>query len=138
VLKDGLKLVCAELKDWELDAEKAVRLSLMEEDSTRSDYVRYWLTPLIREDIFGELQEEERRQLHQAAVSYYQAVLSDSHDYYDPVLGAELIDHALEAGLDTIAIEEGGGRFLPHLRSTLAYKEALAHAKHLSSDGYIV
>ena len=126
VQKEGIGLVCEGkgLKDWESEAEKAVRLSLMEVDRTRSDYVRYWVTPLIREDIFGDLPEEERRQLHQAAVSYYQSILSASR--YDPVSGAELIEHALEAGLDDIAIEEGGSRFLPYLRSTLAYKEALA------------
>jgi tetratricopeptide (TPR) repeat protein len=131
VQKEGIGLVCEELQDWESQAEKAVRLSLMEVDSTRSDYVRYWVTPLLRGDIFGDLPEEERRQLHQAAISYYQTILSASR--YDPISGAELIEHALEAGLDTIAIEEGGGRFLPHLRSTVAYKEALAHAKHILS-----
>jgi len=131
VHKEGIGLVCEGLQDWESDAEKAVRLSLMEVDSTRSDYVRYWVTPLLRGDIFVELPEEERRQLHQAAVSYYQRILSASR--YDPISGAELIEHALEAGLDTIAIEEGGGRFLPHLRSTLAYKEALAQGNNILS-----
>lgn len=58
VLKAGIGLVCAELTDWEPEAEKAVRFSLMEEDSTRN--VRYWVTPLLREDIFAELQAEER------------------------------------------------------------------------------
>jgi len=86
---------------------------------------------LIREDIFGDLPEEERRQLHQAAVSYYQSILSASR--YDPVAGAELIEHALEAGLVDVAIEEGGSRFLPYLRSTLAYKEALAQGHNILS-----
>jgi tetratricopeptide (TPR) repeat protein len=89
------------------------------------------VTPLIREDIFAELGEETRRQLHQAAVSYYQSILSASR--YEPISGAELIEHALEAGLDDIAIEEGGSRFLPHLRNTLAYKEALAQGEHILS-----
>ncbi|PXF53672.1 MAG: hypothetical protein C4B56_02030 [Candidatus Methanophagaceae archaeon] len=135
VQKEGIELVCEGdgLKDWESEAEKAVRLGLMEVNRTRSDYVRYWVTPLIREDIFGDLPEEERRQLHQAAVSYYQSILSASRYGYDPVSGAELIEHALEAGLDDIAIEEGGSRFLPYLRNTLAYKEALAQGHNILS-----
>jgi tetratricopeptide (TPR) repeat protein len=129
VLKDGIGLVSEGLKDWESEAEKAVRLSLMEADRTRN--VRYWVTPLIREDIFAELGEETRRQLHQAAVSYYQGILSNVEGY-DPVSGAELIEHALESGQDDIAIEEGG-RFLPYLRNTLAYREALTQGDKILS-----
>ena len=131
VLEEGIGLVCEDLKDWKSDEEKAVRLSLIEEDSTRRHYVRYWVTPLLREDIFGELQEEERKRCHEVAVSYYQAMLSASR--YDPVSGAELIEHALKAGLDDIAIEEGGSRFLPYLRNTHAYKEALAQGEYVLS-----
>jgi len=135
VHKEGIRLVCGDLKDWRSQAEKAVRLSLMEEDSTRRDYVRYWVTPLIREDIFAELQEEERRKCHEVAVSYYQKILSASPEYYDydSVSGAELIEHALKAGLDEIAIEEGGGRFLPFLRHKLAYQEALVKGECILS-----
>jgi tetratricopeptide (TPR) repeat protein len=129
VLKEGIRLVCGDFRNWESQAEKAVRLSLMEEDSTRRDYVRYWVTPLLSEDIFAELGEEERRKCHQAAVSYYQETLSASR--YDPVSGAELIEHALKAGLDEIAIEESGDRLLPHLRASLAYKEALTQGEHI-------
>jgi tetratricopeptide (TPR) repeat protein len=130
VLKEGIRLVCGDLRDWKSHAEKAVRLSLMEEDSTRRDYVRYWVTPLLSEAIFAEIGEKERRKCHQAAVSYYQEILSVSR--YDPVSGAELIEHALKAGLDEIAIEEGG-RYLPYLRNSLAYKEALAQGDKILS-----
>ena len=130
VLKDGIGLVSEGLTDWESEVEKAVRLSLMEADSNRN--VRYWVTPLIREDIFAELHEEERRLLHKAAVSYYHDVLHDSADLYDPVAGAELIEHALKSGQDDIAIEEGG-RFLPYLRNTLAYREALTQGDKILS-----
>jgi len=129
ILKEGIRLVCENLTNWESNTEKAVRLSLMEEDCTRRDYVRYWVTPLLSEDIFAELGEEERRKCHQAAVSYYQEILSASR--YDPVSGAELIEHALKAGLDEIAIEESGDRLLPHLRASFAYKEALTHGEHI-------
>jgi tetratricopeptide (TPR) repeat protein len=131
VLKNGIGLVCECLTDWGLEAEKAVQLSLMEEDSTHN--ARYWVTPLIREDIFAELQEGERRRCHEVAVSYYLDLLHDSADLYDPVSGSELIEHALKSEQEGIAIEEGGGRFLPYLRNTLAYKEALAQGKYILS-----
>jgi hypothetical protein len=63
VLKDGFGFVCGNLTDWESAAENAVRLSLMEEDSTRS-YAQYWVSPLLREDIFAELPAEEQKQCH--------------------------------------------------------------------------
>jgi hypothetical protein len=93
VLKDGIGFVSEGITDWESEAEKAVRFSLMEEDSTHN--VHYWVSPLLREDIFAELQAEERRRCHEVAASYYRDVLADSADLYDPVSGAELIEHAL-------------------------------------------
>ena len=80
-------------------------------------------SPLLREDIVGELGEEASKMVHHAAVSYYQALLSKEGDYA-PAAGAELVAHALKAGLNAIAIAEGGGRLLPYLRHTLAYTEA--------------
>ena len=105
----------------------------MEEDGTRRDYVRYWVTPLLREDVFGVLREEDKRECHQSAVSYYQEILSTSRVYL-PLLAIELIEHALKAGLDEIAIEESGDRLLPHLRASLAYKEALTQGEHIFSQ----
>ncbi len=131
VLKAGIELVCGDLTDWRSDMKRAVRLSLMEEDSTRADAVLYWVTPLMGEDIFGELGAGERRECHQVAVSYYRGILSASH--YDPLSGEELIGHALNAGLTNIAVDEAGGRFLPYLRESLAYKEALAHGERILS-----
>jgi tetratricopeptide (TPR) repeat protein len=123
VLEDGIGFVSEGVTDWESAAENAVRFSLMEEDSTRN--VRYWVSPLIREDIFAELQAEEQKQCHEVAASYYRDLLHDSADLYDPVSGAELIEHALKSGQEDIAIEEAGDRFLPYLRHSLAYREAL-------------
>jgi tetratricopeptide (TPR) repeat protein len=131
VLKAGIELVCGDLTDWRSDMERAVRLSLMEEDSTHADAVLYWVTPLMGEDIFGELGAVERRECHQVAVSYYQGILSASR--YDPLSGEELIEHALNAGLTDIAVEEAGGRFLPYLRESLAYKEALMQGGRILS-----
>jgi tetratricopeptide (TPR) repeat protein len=51
----------------------------------------------------------------------------------DPVSGAELIEHALKSGQEDIAIEEAGARFLPYLRDSLAYREALTHGDKILS-----
>ncbi|MCK5108610.1 MAG: tetratricopeptide repeat protein, partial [Methanosarcinales archaeon] len=131
VLKAGIELVCGDLTDWGADMERAVRLSLMEEDSTRADAVLYWVTPLLGEEIFGELGAGEMQECHQVAVSYYQGILSASR--YDPLSGAELIEHALNAELTDIAVEEAGERFLPYLRESLAYKEALMQGGRILS-----
>jgi tetratricopeptide (TPR) repeat protein len=132
VLKEGIRSVCSDVPEWELHVKNAVRLSLMEEDSTRKDAL-YWVTPLLREDLFGELQKDVCMKCHQSAVSYYQALLSASH-FYAPLLAIELIAHALNAGLDDIALEESGYRLLPYLRETLAYKEALIQGEHILSQ----
>ena len=55
------------MKDWELYIERAVRLSLMEKDSSSTD-IRYWVTPLLREEIFGKLEDKERISYHKIAV----------------------------------------------------------------------
>jgi tetratricopeptide (TPR) repeat protein len=125
VLKEGIRLVCEGLTDWETEAENSVRLSLMEQDKDSTRNVRYWVSPLLCEDIFAELQAEEQKQCHEVAVSYYQDRIQASADLYDPVSGAELIEHALKSGQEDIAIEEAGARYLPYLRKTLAYQEAL-------------
>lgn len=129
VLKEGISSLFRGLKDWESHVEKAVRLSLMEEDSTRRD-IRYLVTPLLREDIFEELGDDDKKSCHKNAVLYYQALLSKAPA---PILSAELIEHAIKAGLPEIAIEEGGGRFLPYLREKLAYREALTLGKYIHS-----
>jgi len=131
VIVKGLELVCGDLTDWSSDVGRAVQLSLMEEDGTRADAVRYWVTPLIGEDIFGELEVVEKREYHQAAVVYYQEILSASH--YDPLASEELVEHALNAGLGDVAVEEAGGRFLPYLRKSPSYNKALAEGEHILS-----
>ncbi len=129
VLKEGIALLCGGMKDWESHVDKAIRLSLMEKDSSRKEYL-YWVTPLLRESMFGELGEEERKRCHQNAVSYYQKSLSEA---YEPVSGAELIEQALNAGLEEIAVEEAGSRFLPYLRNVFAYREGLAWGEYTLS-----
>ena len=130
ILKKGIESVCGDMKEWKSHVEKAVRLSLMEKDRTHQGY-RYWVTPLIRENMFGGLRKEEMKECHQTAVSYYQSVLSEE---YTPVLSAELIEHAVKGELPEIVIEEGGGRLLPYLRVSLAYREALAYGNYILAN----
>lgn len=99
VSRNGIGSLCSDIIDWELHAEKAVRLSLMERDSTRQDPM-YWVTPLLRDSLFKELKENERKKYHQIAVGYYQNILSRA---YEAVSSAELIRHALGSeGITTI------------------------------------
>jgi tetratricopeptide (TPR) repeat protein len=128
VLKEGIALLFAG-KDCESFIEIAVRLSLMEKDSSSID-IRYWVTPLFREEIFEKLEDKDRINCNKIAVSYYQAILSKD---YNPVSSAELIEHALLAGLPEAAVEEGGSRFLPYMRESLIYKEALVCGEHIRS-----
>ena len=129
VFTKGIRSVCSTITGWQSHVENAVRLSLMEEDSTLRDRL-YWVTPLLREDLFGELAGGERLECHQSALSYYQEMLSTARDYV-PFLAMELIEHALKADYGDIALEESGHRLLPHLRGTLAYKEALAQGERI-------
>ncbi|CAG0974463.1 hypothetical protein METP3_01695 [Methanosarcinales archaeon] len=125
----GIGLLFTDMKDWELYIETAVRLSLMEKDSSSTD-IRYLVTPLLREEIFGKLEDKERINYHKIAVSYYQDILSKA---YSPVSSAELIEHALSASLPETAIEESGSRLLPYLRGSLIYKEALNYGEYIRS-----
>ncbi len=133
VLKEGIRLVCERLPYWESYVDQAVRLSLLEQDSSRKNFVQYWVTPLLRDDIFREQGAEERKRCHQAAISYYEGVLSQSPGY-EPIMSFELIEHALKAQMHELAIEEAGGRLLPYLRSSLAYKEALSYGEYILSQ----
>lgn len=130
VVRKAIKLVSQNLTDWELHLDHAVRLSLMEEDSSRKRLTQYWITPLLREEILGGQTKEERKQCHQAAVSYYQELLSQASEYI-PIVALELVNHALEAEMYDVAIEEEGKRLLPHMRVSLAYSEAVRHGEHV-------
>ncbi len=119
VTKEGIKIACEGIEDWESYVERGVQLSLIEEGKERVAY--YWVTPLLREEIFEELEEDEKVMCHKAAVIHYQNVLSV---HFVPVYAFELIDHALECGMNEAAIEVGG-ILLPYLRENLLYKEAV-------------
>jgi len=125
VLKKAIGLVSTDLHDWPPYIDRAVHLSLMEQDRTSKCSSFYWVTPLLRENIFEELTRKAKEECHRSAVSYFKAVLSDSSDYA-PVMAFELIEHALTSGLNRDAIEEAG-RLLSYLRKSLMYKQAKSY-----------
>ena len=129
IFKEGIEAVCGDINDLDSHLEKAVRLSLMEKDSTRQEY-RYWVTPLIRENLFGELEKEEMKKCHKTAISYYYTVLSRE---YSPILSVELIEHAVKGGFSEIAVDEGV-RLLSFLRFSLAYREALECGNYILAN----
>ena len=105
-------------------------MSLIQENRSKNTY--YWVTPLLRDEIFGKLGEEERKMCHQAASEHYRKILS-SAEGYEPIYAFELIEHALRCGMDAVAVEEGG-RLLYHLQNVLAYKEALLEGMYIFSQ----
>ena len=131
VQKEGIHLVCKDLEGWKPLVDLGVQLSLIEEDK-RKDVAFYWVTPLLREELFEELGKEEKKRCHQAAVVYYRKVLS-LVEGYAPLYAFELIEHALKCGMDDIALKEGF-RLLPYLRNTLAYREALSEGEYILSQ----
>ena len=130
VLKEGIESVCREVPGWHSFLELAVQLSLIEENKGKNTY--YWVTPLLRDEIFGKLSEEERKMCHQAASEHYREVLS-STEGYEPIYAFELIEHALRCGMDAVAVEEGG-ILLYYLQNVLAYKEALSEGMYIISQ----
>jgi tetratricopeptide (TPR) repeat protein len=131
VLQRGIELVCEEVDNWQEALDKAVRLSLVEQDTTHKDY-RYWVTPLLREEVFNQLDDDKKIEVHKRAVRYYQKITDDAAEY-SPILSAELIEHALKSCMYDIAIDEAGAKLLPYLRESLAYKEAQSYGEYIRS-----
>jgi tetratricopeptide (TPR) repeat protein len=129
VLREGIELVCKDIQDWESLVDRGVQLSLIEKD-TRGDITFYWVTPLLREEIFEEL--GDKNWCHKAAIVYYNNALSLMGGY-DPLYGFELVNHALECGMDEIALEKGV-ILLIYLRDTLAYREARSKGEYIISN----
>jgi tetratricopeptide (TPR) repeat protein len=127
-LREGIGKVCKNIGNWQSFVDKGVQLSLMEESGDRVAY--YWVTPLLREEMFKALNKDEQKMCHEAAINYYQEVLLKG---YAPLYAFELIEHALKCGIDEIAIKEGG-RLLTFLRENLLYKDALYEGEHILSE----
>jgi tetratricopeptide (TPR) repeat protein len=131
VLREGLNLVCNDVDEWDTFVDTGVQLGLMEENKI-GDMWYYWVTPLLREEVFGELSEEEKMFCHTAAVVYYRKVLS-LMEGYSSLYASELIEHALKCGKEDIALEEGG-ILLKYLGYILAYAEALQKGEYILSQ----
>jgi tetratricopeptide (TPR) repeat protein len=131
VLKEGVHLVCHNVNDWDTFVDKGVQLSLMEENKI-GDTGYYWVTPLLREEIFEELSQKEKMWCHKAAVVYYKKALS-LMEGYSSLYASELIDHALHCGEEGIALKEGG-TLLEYLGYILAYREALQKGEYILSQ----
>jgi len=129
VLEGGIELVSEGSKAKE-HIERAVRLSLMERDSSRRREAAYWVTPLLREGLLAELADEERARCHGRAAEYYKKRISEAEGY-SPIMGIELIEHALNSDREVDALEEAGERLLPSMRISLAYKDAQAYGESI-------
>jgi tetratricopeptide (TPR) repeat protein len=56
-----------------------------------------------QEEILDSLGEEVQEMCHDGAVEYYRELLSSSEDY-EPVYASELIDHAVQCGMQDLAV----------------------------------
>ena len=106
-------------QNWQGLLEQGVRLSLVEHDR---DHSTYWITPLLREELWAGLNAEERHACHEAAFAYYEKICG-GRDGIDPALTEEWIYHALGCGREDVATREGGG-LISCLRENLAYRES--------------
>ena len=129
VSREGIEKVCSTIKGWESFLDSGIQLSLVEKGKDKTSY--YWVTPLLREELFKALCEVEQKKCHEAAVLYYQDVLAG--DEYYPEYAFELIEHALQCGRGDAAVGEGG-RLLNYLRNALLYKEALYEGMRILSN----
>ncbi|MBU7013329.1 MAG: tetratricopeptide repeat protein [Theionarchaea archaeon] len=132
VTKEGIGIVCRSISGWDSFLRLGVELSLMEQDRRGAeDSLYYWVSPLLRGRIFSDISNQERRSCHQLAVEYYKKILS-SRDHFDAICASELVHHALESGMQDIAVEEGG-KLLSQLRDSFAFEKALSEGTSILS-----
>jgi tetratricopeptide (TPR) repeat protein len=110
-------------KDWRTLLNEGVRLSLVEHDHARNTY---WLTPLLREELWHEIQassiQDQASSLHEAAFAYYEKMCGE-RERIDPILTEEWIYQALGCGREEVAADKGGD-LIKFFRDNLAYLEA--------------
>ncbi|MGC1122969.1 MAG: tetratricopeptide repeat protein, partial [Candidatus Methanofastidiosia archaeon] len=128
VMKEGLALACTGISTWESQVERGVQLGLLEKDKRKVSF--YWVTPLLREELFEDLDETEKKMYDEAACTYYQSILSTS---FVPEYAYELIDHGLQCGMTGPVFSEGA-RLLQYLRENLLYRSALREGIHILSN----
>lgn len=107
-------------QNWQTWLHEGVRLSLVEHDHARNTY---WLTPLLREELWNQQQAtSNQQQATSAAFAYYEKVCS-GRERIDPILTEEWIYHALGYDREEIATQQGG-KLVHFLRESLALLEA--------------
>ena len=74
-----------------------VDLTLMEREDFPGESSLFWVTPILRQDEFGKLSPESRRQLHPQALAWYAGQLEHAETRQDRDL-EEAIYHGLQAG----------------------------------------
>jgi tetratricopeptide (TPR) repeat protein len=122
VLKEGLRQLAekAGLEEWNELTKKGIGLSLIEHDRARK---MYQLTPLLRGELFSDLDEDETRTCHEVAYLYYKEIC-ETEPLFDPILVEEWIFHALNCGEQDMASKQGA-RLVKHLRERLAFRESM-------------
>jgi tetratricopeptide (TPR) repeat protein len=123
VLQEGVQGIGDKvgLDGWQELLEQGKRLSLVEHDQARKSFE---LTPLLREELFKDLEEDALQSCHEAAFYYYKnSCEGKDEDQFDPIGVEEWIYHALGCGEEEVASRQGGN-LVGHLRDHLAYRES--------------
>ena len=131
VPKQGLENVCRHIPNWESHNQKAVQLSLMEATIVANNPKEFWLTPMLRQELFAQLSSEAQLKCHQSAVQYYLPLIEELDDD-KPHSSIQLIDHALEADMPDEAVL-AGGPLLKFLGEHLAIQPALFYGHAIAS-----
>jgi tetratricopeptide (TPR) repeat protein len=131
VPKEALEQVCQNIPNWQTHNQTAIRLSLMEATQIADKATEYWLTPMLRQELFNQLPQETQLQCHQLAVKYYLPFINDFENY-NPHPSLQLIEHALRSNMPDEAVQ-AGGPLLNFLRESLSYPEALHYGQAISS-----
>ena len=122
-LKNGIELVCRHISNWEDHNQKAVQLSLMEATHCPAQHQQFWITSILRSELFSQLPSDAQRSCHQAAVHYYSPYFQDT-DFSSPAIAYQLLRHAVAANMPEETVSSGG-RLLSYLIEQLSFSEAL-------------
>ena len=79
--------------------KKGVDLTLCEREDIPGGEPGYWLTPVIRDNAWGKLDEEERLFAHRQASNWYDTVLTeDQSEAVNYLFMEEAVHHGLQCG----------------------------------------
>ncbi len=101
--------------------EKGVGLTLLEKEHAIGQQPLYWITPVIREKMWGKLDQGDQKRMHRVALDWYENELSGTED---PSLSnlQEALYHALESD-DIRAACRHAIPLSDNLRKLILYKE---------------